>query len=95
MRLIHIIVVPQLTAHWEIVATALKFTPSDIDTITQSHNGDQKNCCIELLEQWIDSDSDKGLRPSTWPVLLKAITGVGLTGEADMIKKSLEKENVI
>ncbi|XP_065900985.1 uncharacterized protein [Dysidea avara] len=95
MKLIRIIVVPQLTAHWEIVATALKFTPSDIDTIAQSHNGDQRNCCIELLEQWIDSNSDKGLRPSTWPVLLKAITGVGLTGEADMIKKSLEKENVI
>jgi len=85
------IVIPQLTVHWEKVATALQFNRSEIDTIAQNCNGDQKECCVEMLEDWINTD--KGLKPSTWPVFLEAITSAGLAGEADMIKKSLEKEN--
>jgi len=85
------IVVPQLTVHWQKVAAALKFTRSEIDTIACNHNGDQKECCVGMLENWINTD--KGLKPNTWPVFLAAITNAGLAGEADVIKKSLEKEN--
>jgi len=90
MRFMRIIVVPLLTIHWKTVAAALHFTPSEIETIAHN-NMDQKKCCVEMLEEWINTD--KGLRPSTWPVFLKAITSAGLASEADAIKKSLEKEN--
>jgi len=93
MRLIRMIVVPQLTPHWEKVATALQFTPTDIDTVKQEFNGDPKTCCVKMLEAWISSD--KGVKPSTWPVFLKTVTEAGLTGEADVIKEGLEKQNAI
>jgi len=71
---LNFIVVPEINAHWEDVAFALRFEIADVDSINEKCNGDPKKCCKQLFRDWLSTN--KGVKPTTWQVLLKKLKEV-------------------
>lgn len=72
MRFIHKLVVPKVSSCWESLAQRLQLEVSHVRMVSESNGGDNKKCCVNMIEDWISSD--KGVEPKTWPVLLQAIS---------------------
>ena len=72
MKMIRKLVIPKISSHWESVASSLELDKNHIALVKEKCRGDQKKCCVEMIENWISSD--KGLSPKTWPVLLQALS---------------------
>ena len=72
------------------MASSLRLDKNHIALVKEKCRGDQKKCCVEMIENWISSD--KGLSPKTWPVLLQAIsrTSPELVAVASDIKEALK-----
>jgi len=80
-------VIPEIQAHWEEVAYALKFTIPSVETINEKHKGDPKKCCCELLKLWLKG---YGISPKIWSTLLDKISEVqDLATVRDKVLKSL------
>ena len=92
MKLIHKLVVPKISSHWESVAASLQLDGAHIEVVEQRCRGEPRKCCVDMIENWISSD--KGLSPKTWPVLLQAIsrTSPELVVVASDIKEALIKQ---
>ena len=91
MKLIRKLVIPKILSHWESLADSLQLEASYIAEVKKRCGGDQKKCCIDMIESWISSD--RGVDPKTWPVLLQAIarTSPELASVANNTKEELIK----
>ncbi|KAI8481926.1 hypothetical protein Bbelb_403710 [Branchiostoma belcheri] len=71
-----------VSVHWKDLAHLLDFTRSDIDTIHyKPANRDAKECCMDMLEQWLTRKGDA----ATLQVLLQALTEAGLQDTVDQL----------
>jgi len=80
-------VIPEICAHWESIAYALKFKIADVDSITDTHNKDSNRCCRQLFKEWLSTN--KGVSPKTWQVLLKKLEKLDLKAAVENIRSSL------
>ena len=88
MKLIRKLVIPKISAQWESLAASLQLE-AQVAEIKVKNGGDQKKCCIDMIENWITSD--RGVDPKTWPVLLQAIARTS-PELANNIKEALIKQ---
>ena len=69
MSQLRILVVPKIMDQWEEFASAsLNYDAATIESIKQKKHGDPKQCCEELLEDWLDGKHGDG--PRDWSTLL-------------------------
>ena len=62
------IVIPKVSSEWEYLAYALWYDISTVKRIRNNHNGDAKECCKELFEDWLSTSN--GAVPKIWETLL-------------------------
>ena len=85
------IVSPQLKAEWETIAYILHYDTPTIDSIKALHQKDPKNCCRELLKDWLETPH--GVSPKTWFILLNTIAeNEDFTRTTEVILDKLEKK---
>ena len=92
MKLMRKLVIPKVSAQWESLADSLQLEAPHIAEVKKRCGGDQKKCCVDMIEDWISSDG--GVNPKTWPVLLQAIarTSPELATVANDIKEALIRQ---
>ena len=91
MIVIKKIIIPRISTYWEILQAYLMFDVTT-DTLDTKYNGDSKQCCTALLEDWICSSSGV---PKTYAKLLEVLNEIPeVTGFTKIIKECLEKEGV-
>ena len=89
MKQLLTIVIPRIAAEWYKVAHCLEFTIPSIKIIQQQCRDNPKECCYELLKEWISTD--QGIAPKNWTTLLSVFEHIKeLTGVCNQIKKDLE-----
>ena len=87
------IAIPQLKADWEDVAYNLDYDTTEINGIKASQQKDPKNCCRELLKDWLETN--RGVSPKNWFTLLNSIAeNKDFTMTVENILKQLEKKVV-
>ena len=76
-------------AHWEDVAySSLHYDIPIVDGIKETHRGDPRKCCQELLKDWLTTKH--GVGPKTWETLLKQLEVVPeLAASVEKIKEQL------
>ena len=84
------IVVPQIMAHWQDVAShSLHYDASIITGIEKKCASDSKRCCLELFKDWLTTEN--GVGPKTWKTLLTQLKEVEkLTDKVEEIIKSFK-----
>ena len=83
-------VVPNVAAHWEILAYFLGFDTSRVHVIGEKCFKDTEKCCRELLIRWVSSN--EGISPKTWEVLLKTMSDIiELRAVAEQIEMQVKK----
>ena len=86
MIIIKRVIVPRISIHWEILQAYLNLGD-------ETYNGNSKQCCTALLEDWIYSS--KGEAPKTYTKLLEILNKIPeLTGFTKIIEQCLENEGV-
>ena len=56
---------------WKKVADFLDYPMPKKKEIEERQHGDPTKCCVELLEDWLSTDS--GVKPKTWSKLLSLL----------------------
>ena len=80
------IVVPRVAAEWNDVAHHLNFEIAEIKIIREKCKEDPEKCCKELLEQWLQVESNR----KTWETLLAAFKSIRkLTAITEQIENDL------
>ena len=93
MRLLHEIVIPRITADWNIVADYLEYEVEYKRLIKERCQNEPVKCCVELLEDWLSSD--RGVSPKSWQTLIKALRGIkSLTVETEKIIQDLQEVGI-
>ena len=91
MKVIKKIIVPRISTYWEILQAYLMLDITT-DESAKKYNGDSKQCCTALLEDWITSSEGD---PKTYAKLLEILNEIPeVTGYTKIIKECLEKEGV-
>ena len=67
------IVIPKIMNDWKYIAEALHYDLSIIKAIEVKGGGNPKNCCRELLEDWLMANNGAKAGPKTWSTLLNAL----------------------
>ena len=92
MNMIKKIIIPRISTYWEILQAYLILDITTADEPDTKYDGDSKQCCTALLEDWISSS--KGV-PKTYAKLLEVLNSIPeVTGFTKIIKECLEKEGV-
>ena len=87
-------VVPRISADWETVAAYLEYSIAAKNLIKKANRGLPKECCTELLEDWITSDN--GVKPKTWEKFIKVLSEISsLAMVTRQIKQCLCQEGVL
>ena len=93
-KLLHKHVIPRVSAEWETVAAHLEYTIPMKKTIRKANRGLPKECCTELLEDWISTDN--GVKPKTWEKLIEVLSEISsLAMVTKEIKQCLQQEGVL
>ena len=93
MRLLHEIVIPRITADWNIVADYLEYEVEYKQLIKERCQNEPVRCCVELLEDWLSSD--RGVSPKSWQTLIGALRGIkSLTAETEKIIQDLQEVGI-
>ena len=67
-----------IASEWKELGIMLKFESAELRTIEKSKFFQPKDCCLEILDQWLQGRTcDK--KPITWETLLLALMEVGCT----------------
>ena len=91
MKWMYKLVIPQISAHWKIVAAYLEYPLTKKKEIDERHHGDPSNCCTELMEDWLTSN--QGVSPKSWHKLLSVLKEIGqLSSAANYIEQCLINE---
>ena len=82
-------IIDEMAPKWKRIGRMLKFSTSDMETITSSCRDDTE-CCDKLLSQWLQGQNDVNERhPKTWENLLDVIRAARLAELADKLEKIL------
>ena len=94
VKLLHKHVIPRISAEWQTVAAYLEYSIAVKNIISRTNKGLPKDCCIELLEDWITTDN--GVKPKTWEKLIEVLSEISsLAMVTKEIKQCLYQEGVI
>ena len=94
VKLMHKHIIPRISADWETVAAYLEYSIADKRLINKTHRGLPRECCTELLEDWVSSD--KGVKPKTWKKLIEVLKEISsLVAVTKQIEQCLEQEGVL
>ena len=94
MKWMHKLIIPEISYCWRIVADYLEYPVAMKKEIEERHRGDPRNCCAELMEDWLTSD--RGVTPKSWHTLVSVIKEVReLSSSAISIKRCLLKEGLL
>ena len=74
MKLLHKLVIPKISAHWEIILAYLQYDISFKQELDKKHSRDPRSCCTNLLEDWVSSD--RGIGPRTYTTLLEVLYSI-------------------
>lgn len=74
MRLLYKLVIPKISAHWDVVLANLKYGLEFKQELDRRFNGNPQQCCTALLENWISSN--RGVSPKTYTKLLEALCAI-------------------
>ena len=93
-KLIHKHVIPRISAEWETVAAYLEYSIPMKKSISKANRGLPRECCTELLEDWISSDN--GVKPKTWEKFMDVLSEISsLAMVTKQIKQCLCQEGVL
>ena len=93
-KLLHKYVIPRISAEWQTVAAYLEYSIATKKTINKANRGLPRDCCTELLEDWISSDN--GVKPKTWEKLIEVLSEISsLAMVTKEIKQCLYEEGVL
>ena len=71
MKLLYKLVIPKISAHWDVVLANLGYDLAFKQELDRKYKGNPRECCTNLLEDWISSD--RGLSPKTFTKLLEVL----------------------
>ena len=71
MRLLYKIVIPKVSAHWDVVLANLEYDLAFKQELDRKYRGNPRECCTALLEDWISSN--RGISPKTFTKLLEVL----------------------
>ena len=87
-------VIPRISAEWETVAAFLEYNIPTKKSICKTNRGLPRDCCIELLEDWITTDN--GAKPKTWEKFIEVLSEISsLAVVTKQIKQCLCQEGVL
>ena len=71
MKLLYKLVIPKISAHWDVVLANLEYDLAFKQELDRKYRGNPRECCTALLEDWISSD--RGINPKTFNTLLEVL----------------------
>ena len=71
MKLLYKLVIPKISAHWDVVLANLEYDLAFKLELDRKYRGNPRECCTALLEDWISSD--RGISPKTFTKLLAVL----------------------
>ena len=71
MRLLYKIVIPKISAHWDVVLANLEYDLAFKQELDRKCRGNPRERCTALLEDWISSN--RGISPKTFTKLLEVL----------------------
>ena len=74
MRLLYKIVIPKISAHWDVVLANLEYDLAFKQELDRKYRGNPRECCTALLEDWISSN--RGISPKTFSKLLEVLCSI-------------------
>jgi len=74
MKLLYELVIPKISAHWDVVLANLEYDLAFKQELDRKYRGDPRQCCTDLLEDWITSD--RGISPKTYTKLLEVLCSI-------------------
>ena len=94
LMLMHKHVIPNISADWEVVAAFLDYNIPTINLIKRAHRRLPRECCTELLQDWITTDN--GVKPKTYEKFIEVLSQIGsLVMVTRQIKQCLCQEGVL
>ena len=94
VKLLHKHVIPRISAEWQTVAAYLEYSIAMKNLISRTNKGLLRDCCIELLQDWISTDN--GVKSKTWEKLIEVLSEISsLAAVTKQIKKCLHDEGVL
>ena len=93
MKLLYKLVIPKISAHWDVVLANLEYDLAFKQELHRKYRGNPRECCTDLLEDWISSD--RGISPKTFTKLLEVLCTINDVAPfmRDMID-GLKKEGI-
>ncbi len=79
----------EMNAKWDEVGDLLGLTPARLQDFGSQRLGDVRQCCRDVLIDWIKDGSP--YYPSTWDGLIKLLIHLKLSSIADTLKLALKK----
>ena len=73
-----------IASEWKELGIMLKFESEDLRTIEKSKFFQPKDCCLEILDQWLQGHTCNK-KPITWETLLMALMEVGCYTVAEQV----------
>ena len=95
-KLMHKHVIPRISGEWETVAAYLEYSipMKKSIIISKAKRGLPRECCTELLEDWISSNN--GVKPKTWEKFMDILSEISsLAMVTKEIKQCLCQEGVL
>ena len=74
MRLLYKLVIPKISAHWDVVLANLQYELAFKQELDRKYRGNPRECCTALLEDWISSN--RGVIPKTFTKLLEVLCSI-------------------
>ncbi len=73
---------------WDDAGDLLGLTPARLQCIDSQRRGDVRQCCRDVIIDWIKDGSPH--YPSTWEGLIKLLVNLKLSSTADTLKLALK-----
>jgi len=89
MRTLQLIVTPQVCHKWSDIAIQLELSHPRRTTIKDKCHEDPEKCCKEMFDHWLNTND--GVKPKTWGLVLKVLRDIKLTPTASNIEKGLKQ----
>ena len=94
MRWMRKVVIPEVSYCWRTIADYLEYPVAKKKEIEERQRGDPRECCAELMEDWLTSD--RGVGPKTWDQLVSVLKEIKeLSSSVTTIEQSLLMEGLL
>ncbi len=78
----------EMSPHWHEAGELLGLTAANLECIYAKHHGEPRECCRDVLKDWVRSDSSD--YPATWGGLLSLLDDLQLHACAKSLQAALE-----